>query len=79
MKLKENLMLTDWFPPDVKPVRAGFYQVNTGGISYSYFDGEVFSFFHDSIENVKRSYLPINKAGNVYHESLSWRGLAKKP
>lgn len=78
MKLEQNLMLTDWFPPDVKPVRVGLYEVkpwpNKIEKVYSYWNGRQWGFrceqkFDANLYAQNKALGPIGK----------WRGLAKKP
>lgn len=80
MKLEQNLMLTDWFPPDVKPVRSGVYQIRDGIMDedtwYSFWDGRSWG------------YATCKGANTAFDERFSvtdlpqnqhWRGLSKKP
>ncbi len=43
------MLKTAWFPPEVKPVREGFYEMDFPGLSFEesvqYFDGRDFFFF----------------------------------
>lgn len=79
MKLEQNLMLTDWFLPDVKPVRVGVYQtriVGTDGFlhepKYSFWTGERWM---DSAVTISHA---VNRHF-IGHQHKRWRGLSNKP
>jgi hypothetical protein len=67
-------ILTDWFPPDVKPARVGWYEVKAKWIGgYSYWSGSAWT---NCIGMPDRSY---EDWFNGATQSKSWRGLAEKP
>lgn len=68
--------MTDWFPPDIKPVHSGVYQTEfaagRGDLGYSRWDG------------VHWRYQYLSKAIAAGSEGIGsqnkrWRGLATKP
>ena len=74
---------TAWFPENIKPIRHGVYQTEwpdrinvTKLIWYSYFDGEKWGYMDVSPEKAVLEYC-VHQRNR--HESLAWRGLAKKP
>lgn len=69
--------MTEWFDEDIKPVHIGIYEVYVSGY-YSYWNGEVWSFWNYSIKELLKTYELDLHAGNT-HEFLAWRGLADKP
>lgn len=72
--------LTPWFPPDVKPVHHGVYQVRAPGddenFDWSLFDGE-WRCYCSTAENAAK------EAGDTYVSYFAgedeWRGLASNP
>jgi len=78
MKLKENLMLTDWFPPHVKPVRVGVYEIRLGICKYewySYWDGSRWCYTCINVNDAFNS----REAKTTLPQKQHWRGLAEKP
>lgn len=71
------MKLTEWFNEDTKPVHIGVYEVCVRGY-YSYWNGEVWSFWNYSIKELIRTYEQDIYFGNT-HGALVWRGLAIKP
>ena len=70
------MKMTDWFPPDVKPVHKGWYHTSRGGKSPE----------NESDESMFNWYWDGEKWGAVYdnHEAFIsevqnrwWRGIAK--
>lgn len=76
------MKLTEWYPPHVKPVRPGVYQVayfGKGNPSYARWDGKVWSgsfciaYIYMALELAHRC------ADRNSKQSLPWRGLAADP
>jgi hypothetical protein len=68
------MKLTPWFPPDVKPVRAGVYEVRMKAPWYRYWDGVHWHAGHCTSELAcALPHLPIE---NTPPEP--WRGLAEE-
>lgn len=69
----KDQILTDWFPPDVKPVREGIYQTMEpdGSLFFNEFDGE--DWMYGNIDCVKA------KCPEILPMRLlkQWRGLKK--
>lgn len=71
---------TPWFPANVKPVRAGVYEIQGDGLPawYRYWDGQ---FWHVggpspwSARNWVLTPISVEEAGLV----KPWRGLAEEP
>ena len=79
MKLEENPMLTDWFPPDVKPVYIGVYQTKMTGTD-GFIHKQKFSLWTG--EKWMDSAITVTHAANrrfIGFQQKKWRGLAKKP
>ncbi|CAB4135018.1 hypothetical protein UFOVP275_51 [uncultured Caudovirales phage] len=80
--------LTEWFSEHTPPVHVGIYQVNQlaevlmtldpTAIRYAYWNGKLWSYWCNTIEDVSVLYERDIKIGNT-HKALSWRGLAVKP
>ena len=74
------MKLTPWFPPEIRPVRVGEYEVRTGwvdAVALRWFDGELWSCVYLSdepkeIRNTERQYAS-------QYQDVMWRGLAKEP
>lgn len=74
------MKLTDWFPPEVKPVHVGVYETQSARFMddtwYAYFDGKRWGYCtctnpEDAFEYRNRQH---------FRDSDSpWRGLAEKP
>jgi hypothetical protein len=71
---------TDWFPPEVKPVRRGVYerdlmQVFPWKVRYSWWNGKAWCGWAETVDaaycNRQRGVSSI--------QSAAWRGLARKP
>lgn len=84
--------LTPWFPPDVKPVHEGVYQVNDGYVgvedrSFAYWDGARFKYRTFSSDPAKNEWClgAIDRAYAKKHDYTAypsfayWRGLNKQP
>ena len=68
------MKLTPWFPANVKPVRAGVYEVRMKAPWYRYWDGVHWHAGHCTSELARAlPHLPIE---NTPPES--WRGLAEE-
>lgn len=72
---------TDWYPPEIKPVRVGVYETLTeeekmagGGPGYNYWDGEGFCMAVDHPQMA----LPGEGEGHTIF-TLYWRGLSREP
>jgi len=68
--------LTDWFPPNVKPVHKGMYEVH---VSHCYpfpryFDGKKWHIMTRAEASGTKPFTPCS-VDYGYH----WRGLAEKP
>lgn len=61
--------LTDWFPPEVKPVHVGFYE----SIAFRHYD-ELFILYWDGTE-----WLLKDLTESCLVQDREWRGLAEKP
>lgn len=75
----EDQKLTDWYPPEVKPVREGVYEVTSaevGILKYAYWNGKAFGLRCRSVENadLERESFWFPHEGVIH-----WRGLAEKP
>lgn len=75
--------LTPWFPPDVKPVHEGVYEIKnpiparTSG--YSHWDGKQWGPLYDTIDicfNMAAVYVGVP---GVWAVGKKWRGLNKQP
>ena len=65
--------LTEWFPPEVKPVHVGVYQRHYHDVSwYCYWDGKYFS-----CGTGYAKYAHIESAS--MNQALKWRGLKQQP
>lgn len=66
---KKQPKLTPWFPPEVKPVRAGLYETRTfpGFSSLRHWNGSWFGCVFDMHERSASS------------DDFEWRGLAEPP
>ncbi len=74
--------LTPWFPPEIKPMRKGVYQVaywSQERPSYAkWFNG----IWRGSYSGISAETLRLADADNRhqnYRQNLEWRGLARKP
>lgn len=76
MKLKENLMVTNWFPQTVKPFRAGLYEIRPwkNGTAFSYWNGMRWG-FRCQFNSTAFKYRHEEAIGSIG----KWRGLTKKP
>lgn len=68
------MSLTPWFQSDIKPVRDGVYEreFGTGLVYYSYWNGEFWCLFGDSIKRAI-SYKRVKSVT----QCLPWRGILK--
>ncbi|WP_334021343.1 hypothetical protein [Burkholderia orbicola] len=84
MKITDD-MLTEWFPPEVKPIHVGVYQAcmevftdrfGTSHIEYGFakWDGQRWGAMHTDIKSAAE-LIPWHAAS----QSKSWRGLNKEP
>lgn len=73
--------LTGWFPPEIKPVREGIYQVQVRLAGKTKIDFILYSKFQKGRWMIAEAY--IETAQNCNHISLkqekTWRGLAQQP
>jgi len=65
--------LTGWFPPEVKPVHRGVYEVFDEG-SYAYWSGKLWGWTVLSVASAAACRTP---RGASQHKT--WRGLAQQP
>jgi hypothetical protein len=72
---------TDWYPPEIKPVRVGVYETLTAEENqwgdaphYNYWDGEDFCISGTTLE---RALLYKGHGHSLF--TLYWRGLSKEP
>jgi hypothetical protein len=76
--------LTDWFPPDVKPVRVGVYEMRPGNDivwggqlgRFQHWNGERWGGYSSS-PNLAALSDCVNFTS--MHQHRGWRGLAEKP
>lgn len=74
------MKLTPWYPPEITPIRIGFYQIDLYGeeadkLRISHWNGEKWSWFGKDIEEVKfNGYLERRNSAK-----FKWRGLARRP
>lgn len=70
-----------WFPPEIKPVRVGVYQVNDAdyqnGVAWSYWNGERFCYRTWTETVAYTTYTSENPT--ALPAFTYWRGLARKP
>ena len=67
--------LTPWFPPDVKPVRRGWYLRDyLSGPAYSHWNGARWS--GGCLNLIDRAFVKHHPS---HDQSMQWRGLAEKP
>lgn len=75
--------LTDWFPPDVLPVRPGPYQIEDGDtlcIAFWRGDGWGFASWESGQKGVEAcAGEDFRQANGSWIEDLRWRGLAEPP
>jgi hypothetical protein len=82
--------LTDWFPPDVTPVRVGVYEVtpnsmHRGQRTFAYWNGVAFGERQWTDHFITRAkaiaYADDNRTSfwHPHEGKISWRGLAVKP
>ena len=74
-------MLTDWFPPDVKPVRVGVYEIFHPDYGndlecFAYWDGKFWGLFMPTKQGAISERYQHNCGS---HQFKTWRGLSKKP
>jgi hypothetical protein len=72
------MIITDWFPGSVKPVRKGVYQREytygkTPNVQYCYWDGEHWFMGKHSADGA----LGVIDLGLAPNQSLPWRGVLK--
>jgi hypothetical protein len=77
VKTKEVLpYYTDWFPPKIKPVHIGVYEVSLGKLyspTYAYWNGELWGWTELSVASAVACRTP---RGAIQHKT--WRGLTKE-
>jgi hypothetical protein len=69
---------TPWFPPKVRPARAGMYQVKIrGNLRWARWGkGQ----WHLALPKFERAQKSQNRSGDCYRDWFGgWRGLAKEP
>jgi hypothetical protein len=67
---------TNWFPPEIKPVREGVYEVSLGRFyshTYAYWNGNRWGWAALSVATAT-----TDKATAGASQDKSWRGLTKK-
>lgn len=79
LRMKEDPKLTPWFPPQVKPVRIGYYEVKhfLDGVlheGYAMWTGSYWSYLDKKIY-----YGPVQRWGRSVQQNKMWRGLAEEP
>jgi hypothetical protein len=67
------MRFSPWFPPEIKPVHVGVYQVWNSRI-YAYWNGKKWCWAMRSVNEAKS--FRITDGADQYKE---WRGLAEKP
>lgn len=69
--------LTPWFPPGIKPVHIGVYQVQIRpyAVGYAYWNGKKWT---NSSNTVGHAYFYKDWTSGAIQKK-SWRGLAQKP
>lgn len=76
------MTMTDWFPPDIKPVREGEYSVadDRWDDMYRWWDGERWSLAYRTI-HIKTSKVRFRNipAPFFVQNAVRWRGLATDP
>lgn len=75
------MKLTPWFPPEIKPIRVGWYQRKwrkDNDWFANYWDG---AHWHHSESATATTQIPIEPHYEAicHCENMYWRGLAKKP
>ena len=72
------MKLTEWYPGDVKPVRVGVYQQQSGirpvSIGYQYWDG---SFWNGWFKTAEMAFRFRRSRVSISHQNDPWRGVAK--
>ena len=71
--------LTPWFPPDIKPVREGVYEIHSpdfSGIWYSFWDNKNWGWVSRDKEFAVKRYI---SDPDVRHDAHTWRGLTEQP
>lgn len=70
-------LLTPWYPPEIKPVREGVYEVDrdwSGTRWFSYFDGGTWYMCAVEVDRAERYY----EAGSTAHnQQKPWRGIQR--
>lgn len=64
---------TDWFPANIKPVRAGVYETNYAGQSYAYFDGKRWGWANPTVAKARKD----TRTHGAY-QAKEWRGFNKE-
>lgn len=67
--------LTDWFPPEVKPVHVGVYKTNASVGTYQKWNGKYWCAFCATVD--RAAHCENSNKSLVQH--VRWRGLAVKP
>jgi hypothetical protein len=75
------MKLTPWFPANVKPVRAGVYEVKEGRmwVWYRYWDGQFWYAGAPSPWSARNWLLVPIGVKDAAGMALSWRGIAEEP
>ena len=74
------MKLTPWYPPEIRPVHVGEYEIQTGWVgrvSLRWFDGEFWSCEYLSDEPI---FIRMGERQKVSSfQDVTWRGLAEEP
>lgn len=74
------MKMTPWFPPEIRPVHVGEYEVRSVwnyAVLLRWFDGEFWSCVY-SPDEPKEMRIRERQYVSAYQE-ITWRGLAKEP
>lgn len=68
------MKLTEWYPPDIKPVRIGVYETTSydNTPSYQHWGGEFWGFCSTHVKSAA-----MHGASRSGLQDVSWRGIAK--
>ena len=71
-------MKTEWYPPEVKPVHSGVYEISYSPKSsnkalhgFAHFDGELWGWKQETAERAEK--FPVRRVDNI--QNKHWRGL----
>jgi hypothetical protein len=65
--------MTPWFPSNIKPVRAGVYQTNYAGSTYTYFDGKRWSWSNPTLKSANK-----DRDTHGAYQQKEWRGFTEE-